>query len=383
MALWRPRQYEYEGLRRGISQSVLKNAIAAGRQITSFNPALPPIFSLRHLAHVSGADFGLLRRIIARDLDPYKIFAIRKRSPKAGKQPFRTICVPTPDLMRTQKFIDSHILANDKPDPASTAYCRGNSIRDAAGPHCGSRWLIKLDILNFFESISEIAAYRVFRRLGYQPLVSFEMARLCTRLGSFTHFRKTSRWIANSDQYPTIAAYRSKRIGHLPQGAPTSPKLANLALKTFDSEVVRISSRYGVVYTRYADDLAFSSSDRTFERRHVQLIISEVYAAMRRVGLSPNTSKAHVSPPGARKIVLGLLVDTEVPRLPRDFKSMMRQHFYYLKLYGAAEHARRRKFAAVAGLRHHIEGLIAFARDIDAKYSDWCKKELESVSWPL
>jgi hypothetical protein len=113
------------------------------------------------------------------------------------------------------------------------------------------------------------------------------------------------------------------------------------------------------------------------------MLISEVYAAMRRVGLSPNTSKTHISPPGARKVVLGLLVDREVPRLPRDFRAMMRQHIYYLRLYGPVEHARRRRFAAVAGLRYHIEGLVAFARDIDPIFADWCRTELASVSWPL
>jgi len=102
--------------------------------------------------------------------------------------------------------------------------------------------------------------------------------------------------------------------------------LANLTLNGFDAEVKAISNHYDVAYTRYADDLAFSTVRRTFGRRQVEALISEVYAAMRRVGLSPNTSKAHVSPPGARKIVLGLLVDGEVPRLPRDFKAKMRQH---------------------------------------------------------
>jgi len=81
--------------------------------------------------------------------------------------------------------------------------------------------------------------------------------------------------------------------------------------------------------------------------------------------------------------VLGLLVDGEAPRLPRDFRAKMRQHIYYLQLYGPAEHARRRNFAAVAGLRHHVEGLVAFARGIDPEYADWCQKELEPVSWPL
>jgi RNA-directed DNA polymerase len=172
-------------------------------------------------------------------------------------------------------------------------------------------------------------------------------------------------------------------MGHLPQGAPTSPKLANLALSGFDEEVAAIAKRHDLAYTRYADDLAFSSANRSLARHLVGKIISDVYAAMRRVGLSPNTSKVHISPPGARKILLGLLVDGRSPRLPRDFKAMMRQHLYYLQTYGPVEHARRRKFAAVAGLRHHIEGLLAFARDIDPEYADSYKKELASITWPL
>src|SRR5271166_103150 len=204
MALWRPRQYESEGLRRGIDHRVLEHALAIGQQIAAANPRVPPIFSLRHLAHLADANYGLLRKIVSRHLEPYKLFAIRKRSSRSNKKPFRIICVPSPDLMKTQRFINRQILAHGNPNPASRAYCRGNSIWEAAEPHCSCRWLIKLDIQNFFESISEIAVYRVFRALGYQPLVSFEMARICTRLGSFTHFRRKSRWISGSARYSVI-----------------------------------------------------------------------------------------------------------------------------------------------------------------------------------
>jgi RNA-directed DNA polymerase len=384
MKLWRPRQYQSEGVRRGIDQTVLEHAVATGRQIIGGNAELPPIFSLRHLAYIADGDYGLLRKIISRELDPYKVFAIRKRSGRvAGKKTFRIICVPSTDLMKTQRFINSHILAHGSPHPASAAYCHGSSIRKAADPHCLCQWLIKLDIQNFFESVSELAVYRVFRGLGYQPLVCFEMARLCTRLGSFTHFRGRPRWFSNSRKYSVIRPYQCDRMGHLPQGAPTSPMLANLALNGFDAKVAAIAKRHDLVYTRYADDLSFSSADRSFGRHRVGKLISDVYATMRKVGLSPNTSKAHISPPGARKILLGLLVDGRSPRLPRDFKAMMRQHLYYLQNYGPVEHARRRKFAAVAGLRHHIEGLVAFARDIDPEYADSYKKELTSITWPL
>ena len=383
MSSWRPRQYESEGVRREIDRSVLAHALASGRAIIAADPELPPIFSLRHLAHVADVNYGLLRSVVSRGLDPYKVFAIRKRPRSPEKKSFRIICVPSPDLMKTQRFINARILARGRIHPASVAYSKGSSIREAAAAHCSCRWLIKLDIRNFFESISEISVYRVFRSLGYQPLVCLEMARLCTRLGSLTHFRRRSRWTSRFGRYSGIEAYRNKRIGHLPQGAPTSPMLANLALYNFDTEVAEISNRYDLVYTRYADDLVFSSVSESFGRSKVGTLISDVYAALRRVGLSPNISKMHVSPPGTRKIVLGLLVDGEIPRLPREFRAKMRQHFYYLRKYGAAEHARRRTFAAVAGLRNHIEGLVAYAQDVDPDFANWCKAQLASVSWPL
>jgi RNA-directed DNA polymerase len=63
---------------------------------------------------------------------------------------------------------------------ASHAFGPNDSIVRCAALHCGARWLIKIDIADFFGSVTEIQAYRVFRSLNYNPLVSLEMARICT-----------------------------------------------------------------------------------------------------------------------------------------------------------------------------------------------------------
>jgi len=245
--------------------------------------------------------------------------------------------------------------------------------------------MFKLDIVNFFESVSEIAVYRVFRGLGYQPLVSFEMARICTRLGTDTMSRRRRRWNCVSGRCNVICAYAFDRMGHLPQGAPTSPMLANLAVRDFDMKVSQIADRFGLVYTRYADDLTLSTDDSTFDRARIATVVGEIYSAMVSTGLSPNTSKTHVLPPGARKVVLGLLVDRDKPYLPRAFKANLRQHLYYLRRpdVGPAAHTVRRKFVSVVGLRHHIEGLIAFAQQIEPSFAAKCKDELSKVDWPL
>ncbi len=386
MTTWRPQPYRRLGESKGIDPRVLESAIAAGQAVIDVDAALPPIFTLRHLAHLTGAEYGLLRAIVARAIEnPYRVFRIRKRPSDSGERRYRTICAPEPALLGVQRWIAESILSRGRTHSASTAYSKGSRLIAAAEPHCGCRWLIKLDVKNFFESISEISAYRAFRRLGYQPLVAFELSRLSTRLGSSTMLRRRKRWRKdNFTQHQVIQAYTHGRIGHLPQGAPTSPMLANLAMVAFDEQLSVLAARHGLTYTRYADDIALSTRRQDFNRDIAARLIGQVYALMGKHGLSPNSTKTQVVPPGGRKVLLGLLVDGEVPRLTREFKSALRMHLHFLRHpeVGPAAHAARRGFAAVAGLRNHIEGLLSFARQIEPEYAKARNEELAAVHWP-
>ncbi|MFZ1991965.1 MAG: reverse transcriptase family protein [Alphaproteobacteria bacterium] len=385
MSTWRPQLYEKLGVVQNINPTTLSNAIAIGKAVIAVDPQLPPIFTLKHLSQLSGVDYRYLRTVVARDdPEPYRFFSIRKRSAGANENSFRLICVPAPELMQVQRWISSRILSRGRPHWASFAYAPGTSIKDAAKLHCGCTWLIKLDVQRFFESISEIAVYRVFLNFGYQPLMAFELTRLCTRLGTLTATRKRAQWQAGGDAYPVISRYQSKRIGHLPQGAPTSPMLSNLAMLALDRDVAKIAEDNGLQYTRYADDIALSTCAKSFRREQAAVIIGLVYRAMARQGLSPNVTKTRVISPGARKIVLGLLVDRGEPRLTREFKSRIRQHIYYLRHaeIGPALHAVHRGFASTYSLKDHVLGLVRFARHVDPKFAQHCEDQLAAVSWP-
>jgi len=161
--------------------------------------------------------------------------------------------------------------------------------------------------------------------------------------------------------------------------------LANLAVARLDDEIQHIANRHKLVYTRYADDLAMSTAHPDFDRQMIGPVIREVFQCMGRFGLSPNVSKTHVSPPGARKIVLGLLVDGPKPRLTREFKANLRQHLYYLTHthVGPVAHAQKRGFKAVTGLRNHVEGLVGFARQIEPRYGNKCATIFSSIEWPI
>jgi hypothetical protein len=384
MTRWNPRQFRIDAARAGLDPVITANVIQTARLITSNNADRPPVLTLRHLAALTDTDYMLLRGIAMRShLEPYRLFRISKRRAHDGERRFRVIAVPEPGLMKVQRWIAQRILAQVRPHHASVAFSKGDKLVEAARPHCGARWLIKLDVSNFFESINETAVYRVFRSLGYQPLVSMEMTRLCTRLGSDTHYRLRRRWL-RTERRTRIGVYEARRMGHLPQGAPTSPMLANLAVRLFDEAVQEIADAHDLSFTRYADDIALSSLDVEFGRERCAEVIGKVYAKMGEFGLAPNATKTRVTSPGARMIVLGLLVDGDSPRLPREFRANMRRHLHYLCRDGAniADHASARGFDSITGMKNHVFGLAMFARQIERAYGEDCLAKLKAVGWP-
>ena len=171
MCSWCPQQFRKDAQTKGVSQNIIDHAIENAEIVTSINSELPPIFSLRHLSHLTDVDYVLLRSVIERkDEEPYKVFRLNKRSKGKEKRGFRMICIPDTFLMQTQKWIAKNILKYGQAHTSSFAYAKNNKIIDAARLHCECRWMIKLDVRNFFESFSEISAYRVFRSFGYQQV---------------------------------------------------------------------------------------------------------------------------------------------------------------------------------------------------------------------
>jgi hypothetical protein len=441
------RKYEILGRQQGTEPELLRRTLETVR-LTLRQPSRPaPILSLKHLALASGVPLETLRSWIGRHgPDPYTVFLIPKRGKRAWlgdpSEGMRRICAPNGPLLRVQRYIARAALARVEPHQASTAFAPGCCIRTAATPHRGSRWLIKIDVKGFFESISEVAVYRVFRGLGYQPLVAFEMTRLCTRrAGQPGGARAKTRWLARRADKRGIDFYRlhgqprsnrptepiligaqeasrfrreyrelagrgghlrdelleavhearereertwATRMGYLPQGAPTSPMLANLVARPLDEALEAHAHRSGLVYTRYADDMTFSTARDDLNFASATGFVREAYAILARHGLQPNLAKTRIRGPGSRKVVLGLVVDDpERPRLPREFRDRMRMHFYYLRKLGPATHAEKRGFRTVLDLRLHLEGLVFYARDVDPSLGEAWQNEYKSIPWPI
>lgn len=353
-----PNLYRSEGAKRSVDPVIVERALQQAAPVERQN--LPAILSLAHLAHLTGIKYSYLREIVERKTDPYKPFRIGKR--KGG---VRLISAPEPLLLALQRWVARNILNNIEAHDASCAYAPKSSPAKCARRHLGAVWLIKVDIHDFFESITERAAWRVFRSAGYQPLVSLELARLCTRHPHGAAALDDKWYLKKPDRY-SIKPYRTRFLGHLPQGAPTSPMLANLASFRLDKALQALADRYGMVYTRYSDDIAFSTG-AAFDRKRAGQLILDVERLFAAFGHTLHRKKISVAPPGARKIVLGLLVHGTALRLSGPYRRKLADHVRGVERFGLRGHKEHCHFASLWGMVRHIQGLLSYAESVEGK----------------
>lgn len=391
MKKWHPQRYKQQAQKNSTSRIVIENAIKIGTSVTDNSNSALPIFTLAHLAKQSKTNLKTLDKLISRkelDLEKpnYRVFTIKKKSAKKNNitsPELRYICVPCKELHNVQSFINENVLFNLNSHKSVVSYKRKSNIYDAAHFHCESKWLIKIDIKDFFDSITEISIYRLFRNTGYSPLLSFQMARLCTRVIPKRE-NKISEKVNVNKEY-SFKKYNHKYTGSLPQGAPSSPMLSNLVGFKMDMDIEKLSETYGFTYTRYADDLFLSTMNDSVNRKLCEEITFRIYEILRFHGFEPNLSKTKIIPPGARKVVLGLIVNGLEPKLSKSFKSNLLQHLHFCnhESIGPVMHAKHKGFDSVIGFKNHLKGLIAYAIQIDTKFGNRMLFKFQKISWPF
>jgi RNA-directed DNA polymerase len=354
---WNPNLFRKDGTSRGYSLDYL-NALVKQGEIT-ISQGLPVVFSLAHLSNLSRTLYFDLHGFVSRsgieckDF-PYKNFPIAKRT--GGK---RWISIPVPQLMAVQQWINQNILNKVVPHQAAFAYVPKRKLIEHATRHCGADWLVKIDIKDFFSNISERQVFDVFLGLGYPKLLSFEMARLCTRV---TPLRKGARW-KNAIRKHSILDYDSEFVGSLPQGAPTSPALSNLVCLDMDKDLTSLAVSKSATYSRYADDLCFSFVGGN--RQSAIELKREVSKILWKYGFLDNGKKTRIVPPGARKVLTGLNVNENTPTIPKEVRDSVRMHLHYAKNRGISDHCKERGFRSIVGFKNHLSGMISYVASVD------------------
>jgi hypothetical protein len=215
----------------------------------------------------------------------------------------RLLEAPKPRLKAIQRKILHEILDAVPVHDTAHGFVKGRSVLSAAALHAGEAVVIAADIQNFFPAIAIVRIRALFRALGYPWSVTHLLAGLCTTttphdvLG-MAKDGKTLDWHA-----------RNALSGpHLPQGAPTSPALANLCAFALDQRLTGLVARFGARYTRYADDLAFSGSPEFAKRS--QVFLTAVGEIARDEGFALNAVKTRVMRAAMRQQVTGIVVNT-------------------------------------------------------------------------
>ena len=162
----------------------------------------------------------------------------------------RLLEAPRPRLRAIQRRILDEILAWLPVHEAVHGFVRERSVKSLAEPHANQPAVLAMDLESFFTSISRARVFRVFRACGFPEAVSRLLAGLCTHATP----RAILREIPDADERLLDP--------HLPQGAPTSPALANLCAFRLDVRLAALARSADVTFTRYADDLAFSGDAR-------------------------------------------------------------------------------------------------------------------------
>lgn len=171
--------------------------------------------------------------------------------PKAGGG--RLLEAPKPRLRAIQRRLLSEVLDPIHLHHAAHGFRRGRSVRTFAAPHVAQDVVVHLDLEAFFPSIGPGRVFGILRGAGYPEPVAHALTGLMTNAAP-RHVVAAA--VASSPSARGLL--RRLSAPHLPQGAPTSPALANLAAFGLDRRLTALAQSVGATYTRYADDLAFS-----------------------------------------------------------------------------------------------------------------------------
>lgn len=233
----------------------------------------------------------------------YSSFQIKKKSGA-----FREIKAPLPKLKEIQRALNIILQSVYTTQESAFGFVKGKNIVDNARLHEGAPFVLNLDIKDFFPSIY---FRRIIRMLGKEPFnltgereqIAYTIANLCSE------------------------------DGYLPQGAPTSPVLTNIICQRLDKRLQQLAMKSNAVYSRYADDITFSSSNYIFTNK----FIKRVQGILKDDRFELNDEKTRIQSKSYRQEVTGLTVNKTV-NINKSFKCSYRTlvHLYNTKGSNAA-----------------------------------------------
>ncbi|WP_158920962.1 trypsin-like peptidase domain-containing protein [Acidisphaera sp. S103] len=274
----------------------------------------------------------------------YRHFSIAKSSTKV-----RLISAPDQRLKFLQRQLADKLDELYRPRNPVHGFVADRSVKTNALSHLHRRFLLNIDLAEFFPTITENRVQGLLISLGIDSRVADIIARICCN------------------------------DGQLPQGAPSSPVLSNMICFRLDKQLMTIAKDTRCIYTRYADDITFSSYQPPvglFEatlppsgRFLPDLLTPALRGVIQQNGFVINPEKAHYADRHSRRIVTGLKVN-ELLNVDRRYVRNIRATLYSVEKLGAkeAEQKFHDSHGGRSSLAAHLQGKIAFLTHIKGRW---------------
>ncbi len=315
--------------------------------------------------------FADLRGLGYRQKDRPKLRHFHYRVLAKTSRGIRLIEAPKPRLKALQRQILSRILDLIPPHSAVHGFRRGRSIKTFAAPHVGRHIVLRMDLQDFFPTISGARIQTFFRTVGYPESVADLLGGICTNATPRDVWRQTA---IDADPLQLRDARALYTRPHLPQGAPTSPALANLCAYRADCRLAGLAKSVDAQYTRYADDLAFSGGESF--ARNVERFSTHVAAILHEEGFTVNHRKTRIMRQGVRQHLAGLAVNRRLNIIRADFDRLKATLNNCVRLGPESQNR-----DALANFRTHLDGRVGFVETINPAKGKRLRIVFEKIQW--
>jgi RNA-directed DNA polymerase len=312
---------------------------------------LPALSSADDVARLLGLGSGkALRSLVVPGAGPRSAY-VEFLVPKATGG-MRLISAPTARLRRAQRALLDLVLSKVELHDACHGFVRGRSTVSNARPHAGAALVVKCDLKDFFPTIHYRRVAGLFEQLGYGREVSRVLAGLTTHCKMLPD---------GSTGWP----------GTLPQGAPTSPAIANLVCRRLDARLSGLAERLGGAYTRYADDLTFSFAEPP--SAGLGRFFWWVDQICQQEGFEEHRKKRRVFRAHQQQRVTGIVVN-DAPAVPREARRRFRAILHNCRASGVEAEARGRE-----DFESYLHGFAAYVKMVQPPLGEKLAAEVKAL----
>ncbi|CAG1000669.1 hypothetical protein PLCT2_03062 [Planctomycetaceae bacterium] len=349
------------------------------------NVGLPVLRHFNELAALLEIDSTSLYKLVVRTSAQHYLF--HEIAKKSGG--IRLLMAPLPRMKAAQRRLLQALVSKVPLHLAAHGFREGQDVLTNAGPHVGKPIVICMDISDFFPSFTFRRVSGFFRHLGYPRGIAVALANLTTwsPRGQFQLPQTTGRNLRSVDyKERKVQLARAEWLDsggneipsrmwpQLPQGAPTSPGLANAIVWRMDKRLSALARKFGGDYTRYADDLTFSGFEKMAE--HSRTLISLVEKIVKTEGLTINVNKTRVMRKGRRQKVTGVVVNKQTNASREQF-DLLKAILHNCAKKGPSTQNRSNH----PNFKEHLRGRVAHIAHIGPERGAKLKKLFDQIDW--